>query len=402
MSRGPRVALFADSFHEVNGAALTCRQLEAFAARRRYSFLVVCCGEKESMERRGPVWRMQLRRGKGALKVDRDLTIDPSLFVRRRTAVLEVVKEFQPDVVHIIGPGDLGALGAWVAHVTKAELVASWHTNLHEFAARRLQKMFRFLPAGCRDGIATAAERFVLDRVLWFYSRARVTFAPNRELVAMIADASKRPSFLMSRGIDTNLFTPERRDRTNGPFTLGFVGRLMPEKNVRFLAELRDALMAVSASPFRFLIVGDGSEAAWLRARMPDAEFAGILTGERLAQAYANMDVFVFPSETDTFGNVVLEALASGVPAIVTAEGGPKYLVASGTTGFVASTKEAFIACALELMRDRQLHMRMRLAARESVRQRSWDWVFEEQVYGAYRACTERTSPAAEVGEIRA
>ena len=85
----------------------------------------------------------------------------------------------------------------------------------------------------------------------------------------------------------------------------------------------------------RFLIVGHGSEEAALRRELHEAEFAGVLRGEALAQAYANMDVLVFPSHTDTFGNVVLEALASGVPAVVTPDGGPKFIVRDGETGFV-------------------------------------------------------------------
>jgi phosphatidylinositol alpha 1,6-mannosyltransferase len=84
---------------------------------------------------------------------------------------------------------------------------------------------------------------------------------------------------------------------------------------------------------FRFLIVGHGGDEAWLRERLPRAEFTGVLKGEPLAEAYANMDLFVFPSHTDTFGNVVLEALASGVPAIVTPDGGPPTIVRDGVTG---------------------------------------------------------------------
>jgi glycosyltransferase involved in cell wall biosynthesis len=91
---------------------------------------------------------------------------------------------------------------------------------------------------------------------------------------------------------------------------------------------------------FCFLIVGQGAEQAWLKAQMRQAEFPGVLSGESLARAYANMDVFVFPSRTDTYGNVVLEALASGVPAIVTDSGGPRFIVRSGETGFVAKDLE--------------------------------------------------------------
>ena len=98
-----------------------------------------------------------------------------------------------------------------------------------------------------------------------------------------------------------------------------------------------------------------------------------------------------FPRKPILSANVVLEALASGVPAVVTAAGGPKYLVEPGVTGFVAANPRAFTACVLEIMRDPLLHARMRAAARESALRRSWDGMFETEVYGAYRACLEHS-----------
>jgi glycosyltransferase involved in cell wall biosynthesis len=108
-----------------------------------------------------------------------------------------------------------------------------------------------------------------------------------------------------------------------------------------------------------------------------------VLKGDDLARAYANMDVFAFPSFTDTFGNVILEALSSGVPAVVTNGGGPKFLVQSGVTGFVAENDAAFIRAILELLNDGDRLQRMKAAAREYACSISWDRVFE-RVYDAY------------------
>jgi glycosyltransferase involved in cell wall biosynthesis len=383
-NRYARVAFFPDSFHEVNGAALTCRQLEAYAARQNRDFMTVRCGPREFFQSTGHSWRLQLQRGRLAVPVDRDLSFDPLLMLRRKE-VLEGVRAFAPDLIHITSPGDVGILGAWTAHVLGVPLIASWHTNLHEFAGRRLRRTLSLLP-----GIAhlqSATERFVLQRVLWFFARANVALAPNPELVNMIAARSGKPAFLMTRGVDASLFSPTRRNRQDGPFTLGFVGRLNPEKNVRFLATLEKALVAAGAPPFRFSIVGGGSEAAWLQANMRNAQFPGVLTGEPLARAFANMDLFVFPSQTDTFGNVVREALASGVPAVVRREGGPKFLVEPGVTGFVAETDEAFVQAVLAVMNDAALHRRMCEAAPDGAIHNSWDRVFESEVYAAYRFC---------------
>ena len=386
MSNQPRVAFFADSFHEVNGAALTSRRLEAFARRRGYELLSVHCGPRAFRQKTGSVLTLQLRRGPFAVAVDRDLKFDPLLF-RWRNEVLAALREFRPDVIHVTSPGDVGVLGAWAAHTLQIPLVASWHTNLHEFAARRLEKVLSFLPRGGGARIAAAAESWILGKVLWFYSLAAVALAPNHELATMIGARTGKPVFLMARGIDTAQFSPSRRDRADGPFTLGFVGRVTPEKGVRLLVKLEQQLLASNVGPFRLLIVGAGSEVPWLTKRLRTATFAGVLTGDALARAYANMDLFVFPSRTDTFGNVVLEAMASGVPAVVTAEGGPKYLVQKGVTGFVAETEDEFCRAAMLLMEDPELLRRMRTAAVEHARQYSWDRVFEAEVYEAYRIC---------------
>ncbi len=383
-SRFPRIAFFPDSFHEVNGAALTCRQLEAYAARQERDFMTVRCGPREFFQHTGHSWRLQLRRGRAAIPIDRDLSFDPLLFLRRRE-VVERVRWFAPDLIHITSPGDVGILGAWTAHALGVPLIASWHTNLHEFAGQRLARTLSFLPG--RRQLQNAVEHFVLHRALWFFARANVALAPNPELVNLIAARSHKPAFLMTRGVDTSLFSPDRRNRQGGPFTLGFVGRLNPEKNVRFLATLEKALLAAGAPEFRFLIVGGGSEAGWLQANLRHADFPGILTGEPLARAYANMDLFVFPSHTDTFGNVVREVLASGVPAVVTSHGGPKFLVETGVNGFVAEDDRAFIDAVLTVMRDGPMQRRMREAAPEGAQYNSWDRVFESEVYAAYRFC---------------
>src|SRR5262249_28243966 len=156
---------------------------------------------------------------------------------------------------------------------------------------------------------------------------AKLLFAPNPELTELLSHRTGRPARIMRRGIDTHLFSPARRRRTDGAFVIGYVGRLSPEKNVRMLAELETALLAAGLTNYRFLIVGEGVERAWLGSHMCSAELPGILRGEKLAEAYASMDAFVFPSATDTFGNVVLEAMASGVPPVVSTSGGPKFLV---------------------------------------------------------------------------
>jgi len=370
-----RVAFFTDSFHEVNGVALTSREFDKFARLHGYPFLSVHSGP-EDLERAEGVHRtIEIARSRWRLELEHDLAFD-LLFWRHRRMLRERLRIFQPDLVHITGPSHVGMLGALVAHDLHVPLVASWHTNVHEFAGRRLEKLLRRWPAGLQNTMVRVAERGSLGLVLRFYKLARLHFAPNLELVELLANRTGRPAHLMQRGIDTRLFDPTWRKRSDADFVIGYVGRLSPEKNVRFLARLERALGESGMQRFRFLIVGEGSERSWLAANMQRARLPGILRGEPLAEAYANMDAFVFPSETDTFGNVVLEALASGVPAVVGTAGGPKFLVKNGSSGFVAATEGEFVHAILALQRDARLLASMRQNARRSACERSWEAVF--------------------------
>ena len=157
--------------------------------------------------------------------------------------------------------------------------------------------------------------------------------------------------FLMQRGVDSELYSPDKREPGTRPFTIGYVGRLSVEKNVRFLAELEQALIAAGKTDFRFLIIGSGGEQEWLRANLGHAEFPGVIKGEQLAHAYANMDCSHF-LRTPICSETILKALASGVPPIVTTGGGPKFLVKSYITGFIAAGHRAFIRCVLVLMNE--------------------------------------------------
>jgi glycosyltransferase involved in cell wall biosynthesis len=377
------VALFCDTFHEVNGAALTCRELVAFARRRGYPLFNLRGGPATRVFEDGSVSVHELRRGFCSLNLGAGLRADPFL-LRYRSRVRESLRRFQPDLIHFISLGDCGTLAALLAREMGVPTVASWHTNVHEFAAWRLRSMLPFLPAAWRDGLGGLVERQVLGLTLRFYGTSRLIFAPNPELIGMIEKGTGRTVLPMQRGIDLDLYSPAKRRRTDDAFVLGYVGRLASEKNVRFLVQLEQGLLAHGHRNFRFLVVGPGSERQWLEANLRHAEFPGVLRGEALAEAYANMDLFVFPSRTDTFGNVILEALASGTPPMVTASGGPKFLVHHDVTGMVGESDEVFIDNVSQLLNDRPRHDTMRRAAREDARNYSWDAVFE-RIYEQYR-----------------
>jgi phosphatidylinositol alpha 1,6-mannosyltransferase len=377
-----RIAFFPDSYTEVNGVALTSNKLTDFARRKGYPFLCIHADKKTEILKNGEYTEFCLKRSRLSFSLDEDLSYDP-FFNRHLSRIAKELDNFNPDVIHITGLNDVSIIGAYLAWKRQIPLLASWHTNIHEFAARRLDKMFRFLPDSTRNSLTGFAERKILAGSVLYYKMAKMVLSPNQELVDMLSTGTGRQSRLMQRGVDTNFLTPAKRTASDGTVRLGFVGRLRAEKDVRLLAKVEKAFLDAGRSNFEFLIVGEGTEREWLSQNMKTAKFTGFLAGEELAEAYANMDIFVFPSATDAFGNVVQEANASGVPAIVSDKGGPKFIIQHGETGFIAKTPEEFSGYCLELLDDPEKLSKMKQAAREFAHERSWDSVFEK-VYQAY------------------
>lgn len=375
MEESLRIAFFPDTYDEIDGVANTSRQFEAFAKKRGLDFLIICGGTANKTETEGTVRRITFRRSSFGFPLDTDHTFDLAFWRHYNRAITEV-RKFSPDIVHITGPSDAGQLGVLIAHQLGVPLAASWHTNLHEYAERRASVLFGVLPKVARQKTGGFIRESSLSLILRFYGSADLLFAPNAALIDLLARRVNKPVYSMRRGVDALRFTPEKRDRSDGKFTIGYVGRLTVEKNIRFLAELEAELLRSGFSDFRFSIVGQGGDSEWLKANMQTADFSGVLKGDALARAYANLDAFVFPSRTDTFGNVVLEALASGVPAIVTNGGGPRFIVRHGETGFVAQDTGEFVSYIRRLASEPELLRAMRQAARSWALNLSWDRIF--------------------------
>jgi glycosyltransferase involved in cell wall biosynthesis len=187
---------------------------------------------------------------------------------------------------------------------------------------------------------------------------------------------------IWARGVDSDLFSPARRDmgwrRAHGisddEVVISFAGRLVKEKNTAIFMRVLNALTAKGLN-VRPLVIGDGPEMAAMRAGLRNGVFAGFLHGEELARAYASSDIFFFPSESETFGNVTLEAMASGLPAVNAIASGSNSLVEEGVTGHLVSARdEHLLAARLEtLAGDESLRRRMGEAARSRALGYSWD-----------------------------
>ncbi|MBX7174076.1 MAG: glycosyltransferase [Pyrinomonadaceae bacterium] len=382
LQKSLRVAFFPDSYLEINGAAMTFRKFTDFVKKRGYPFLCFYAGEKTEKKIDGNFMMQSLKHSPLSIPVDEGLKYDP-LFNRHLKLIRQNLEEFKPDIIHLTGVNDVSITAAILSHQMKIPLIGSWHTNLHEFAARRLDKMFRFLPESWRKSLSGLAERLILNGEILYYKIPKVVLAPNQELIDLIQKGSGRDAFLMTRGVDSDFFSPAKRTVNDGILRVGFVGRLRAEKNVGLLPKLEQSLLKLGKTNFKFLIVGEGNEREFLEQSLQNAEFTGFVTGDKLAQMYANMDVFVFPSETDTFGNVVQEANCSGVPAIVSNFGGPKFVIKEGETGFIAKSFDDFVKYTVELMDNSEKLATMKKASRDFVISNSWDAVFDE-VYQNY------------------
>lgn len=289
---------------------------------------------------------------------------------------------WSPDLVHVTSPTPVMGWAQRYAARRKIPIVATFHTHFVSY--------FRYYGFG------------LLERLGWhlmrrFYRRCRIVFVPSRAIAAELRAQGIGPVRIWSRGVDTERFSPEWRDpelRASvgaGPDTpiVLMVSRLVKEKDLLDLPPMVRALEA-EGHDFRLALVGDGPLRSRLEKQLPRATFAGYQTGDALSRWYASGDIFVFPSTTETFGNVVQESLASGVPAVVSDRGGPQTVIDPGTTGLVARARDpADLAAQVgRLLADAELRGAMGRAARRQTIGRSWERVNDALLDG-YRSVVE-------------
>lgn len=389
----PRVAFCTDTFDEPNGVATIARHFTAFARREQLPFLLVRPGSSCRCYSEGSVSVVEIAKGRLCIPLDMGLRFDLRIS-RHFCRLKEQFAAFAPDIVHITGPGDIGMLSARLAHVLrtpKVPLVAGWHTNVHQYARLRATPLLRMLPRNAVAAVGAKIEAGALRAAARFYKTARLILAPNEEILSQLTGLTGKPGCLMPHGVDTDLFAPAPANPP-GPLTLGYVGRLTPEKNVRFLADIARRLPEEIRSQVRFLIVGDGSERAWLEQHLPGACFTGVLRDGELARAYTSMHILLFPSQSETFGLVLLEAMSAGVPVVALKSCGRGSAVDDGRTGFIAGTAAEFAAKILELVRDADLRGRFREASRQAALRFRWDAVFQS-VYTTYQTILPTSMP---------
>jgi len=254
--------------------------------------------------------------------------------------IVKALEDFDPDVIHIATPSPLGFFGLNFARKKHIPVLSIYHTNFLSY----IQYYFNRLPF-----LIKPVESIVKKIYQSFYNFCNMVYVPTKQMIIELKDSgvSHQPLKLWQRGIDSNLFNPSKKDMhyiqqitgNNKPCIL-FASRLVWEKNLETLFNIYDETEAQNLD-VNFIIAGSGVAEQAARKRMKKAFFLGFLNHEELSKVYASSDVFVFPSISETFGNVVVEAMASGCVPVIARGGGSQSLVMNGVTGFLCNPYDA-------------------------------------------------------------
>jgi glycosyltransferase involved in cell wall biosynthesis len=277
----------------------------------------------------------------------------------------------RPELIHVATEGPLGASAISAARRLEIPVTSSFHTNFHQYTGPyRISWLRRPVEAWLRH----------------LHNRTRRTFVPTRVLLDELASQRYRNLRILSRGVDTSLFDPALRDEEirkgwglgSGELAVLHVGRIASEKNYPLVFRSFDALKAVVPKA-RLILVGDGPLTARLQKERPDAVFTGFYTGANLARHYASGDLYLHASTTETFGNVILEAMASGLPVVSFFYAAAREVIQDGENGIAVpwGRDEEFVARSVKLAGDPVLRQQMGEKARKTACTLAWDAVVE-------------------------
>ncbi len=374
-----KIAIFTDTFYpDINGVARTLKHFTNYLEKQNISYKVFA-PNSDSNEyistniRRFKSWSF-------FLYPECRLAL-PNIL--RMKAELEA---FSPDIIHVATPFNMGLCGIYLSKKLSIPLVGSYHTDFDYY--------LQFYDLQFLSSI-------LWKYMKWFHKPFKKNFVPSHETLTQLTRHGFANLEIWPHGVDCELFHPyydqesvrEKRSITK-KYLLTFVGRLAPEKDVETLMSVANALPAEVSKQVQWLIVGDGPLRDEMQAQSSaNMIFTGYITGTELAEIYSASDVFVFPSPTETFGNVVIEALASGTPAITANSGGVKNIIKHGETGFLCETGNAaeFKDAIIKLINNDSLRKQIGREARDYALTQNWDTIFDHLLW-QYQAVLEGTT----------
>src|SRR5438552_2905345 len=362
-------AWFTDTLDDVNGVATTIRRMVAAGANAGKDLTVVVSRNELGIDNIPiknfpPIGEFELPEYEL-----QKLSFPPIL------QMLDYIQREKFTEIIISTPGPVGLTGLLAAKMLNLQTSGIYHTDFPQYIRILTEDSF----------LESVAWRYMH----WFYGQLDVVFVNSDEYRQSWVKRGFDPAKLkiFPRGLDTELFTPARREQafwekfgaSNGQVRLLYVGRISREQDLDVLADAYRRLRAEDL-PVQLFVVGHGPYAEAFAESLPEAFFTGYLTGKELATAYASADIFVFPSTTDTVGNVIIETQASGVPVVVSDSGGPKELVQDNENGLITKSHDVddFTSAIRTLVTDPALRERMGNCARKSVIARSWPGAFRK------------------------
>lgn len=365
-----KVALFTDTYlPDVNGVARTLGRWVDFLNEKGISCKVFA-----------PSHEMK-QAGVQANVVERFHSIPFLLYPELRLGIpnpiniRKTLKEFQPDIIHLATPFNMGLYGHRYAKKHNIAMVASYHTHFDQYL-----EYYKI----------TWVENILWRYMIWFHQDCEKIYVPSQSTKAHLEKRGFKGLEIWSRGIDTKHFHPyvDRKQVLSKhgidaqKFVILFVGRLAPEKGIDVLFESFKRLRPEIKENAELVLVGDGPLSKELQEQYEGAEgirLLGFMEGQKLSELYAAADVFFFPSATETFGNVVLEAMASGTPVVGAAAGGVKDNIRHRRTGLLCTPEQADeFKSALELLyNDPTMRQLMAAEARAYCMEQTWDSIFE-------------------------
>lgn len=377
-----RVALFTGNYNHIrDGVSLTLNRLVGYLERQKIPVIIF-----------GPTV------DEPALDHNGEFIPVPSIPVPGRPdyrltvgfpdSVQERLNDFNPTLMHLATPDLLGFRAMRYAQSNDIQIVSSYHTHFTSYLKYYNLEMLEMLG---------------WKYLQWFYSQCKHIYVPSPSMADELNQQGIDNGIrIWARGVDTDQFHPEKRSmewRESIGFKpeemiVTFVSRLVWEKDLQTYVDTIKKLQNADTT-VRAMIVGDGPAQKELEHMLPDAHFTGFITGEELATAYASSDIFLFPSDTETFGNVTLEAMSSGLPCVVADATGSRSLVESGVTGYLAPPRdtEEFAECVYQIAVDEELRDRMGKTARQKAMAYSWDNVNASLVEN-YREALQKPRPA--------
>ena len=371
-----KVGHFTDTFFEVNGVARTLQEQADLAQRTGKDLTILTCAPDQ------PVKQDRVRNFKPVAVYSLPEYQEQSLCVPPFLDLMRHVFQQGYNYLHAATPGPMGLVALKIAQVYNLPISGTYHTQLPQYAA--------YLTGD--QNIEELTWRYTM----WFYDHMESVYVPSRETGDELVEHGLDPAkiVLYPRGVNVKMFSPAHR---SGSFRQGlgleqetlllYVGRISKEKDLPVLEQAFKELCR-ERKEVHLVVVGEGPYLEEMRRNLHGwpASFTGYLHGSHLAEAYASADMFVFPSTTDTFGNVILEAQASGLPVVVSDRGGPQENMLPGETGMVVEGGNARALCQVlaELAGDSSQLRRMGRAARLYMEKRSFENAFLEHwhLYG--------------------